>query len=248
MRHLLLTLIFAIVFSVSAYSVDKEGVNQVSRMTRLPAGRVAKMAESIEKKEEATGLIRRRMFKEGYALLESITVENGFSKRSADGALYYLSRSYKIAGDYKRSLEILKKMANNDEGWKRTFANDDIAEGEAIVYFEKSGDKARILKFIESIKKDKKNLLPPKGFELEYFARIIRLYEMIGDVDQAQELTAKYLSHYFSPEMMKLSNGILEDRRAGLQLLKEALLRDKQEGKNIYAQELINTTDYFGFV
>jgi hypothetical protein len=46
----------------------------------------------------------------------------------------------------------------------------------------------------------------------------------------------------------KEPSSIVKRRQEGLKLLKEALLRDKQEGKNIYAQELINTTDYFGFV
>ena len=73
-------------------------------------------------------------------------------------------------------------------------------------------------------------------------AIIIRLRETAGEIDEALAL----VEQYFSKKSLAFHQST--KTREGLKLLKEALLRDKREGANIYAQELINTTDYFGFV
>lgn len=231
--------IFTLCASLS-FATDSDQVGQVSHITGIAPNRIAKMKENFVKCAQATDLIREKKFDEGFAILQAITYQNGFEKIEVEGALFDLAIGYKIAGQYELALKTFQNLSSR--GWKKSTLESYFAEVKAIIDFKANGDKKPILDFVDWFKGQNKPFFPPKGFELDRLARVIRLLEMTGEIDSALELVEQYFSE------KSLAWHTDQKTRTGLALLKQALLRDKQENKNIYAQELINTTDYFGFV
>ena len=239
--------IMMVLFVPTAFSDGQDEVSQVARITGVSPSRVAKIKESSDKGVFAFDLVRKKQFDQAYAVLKTIAYENGFRKVDVEGAIYQIALSYKIAGDYQRSYETLQNLSNL--GWSNSTLENHFRELKAIMDFQTSSDKKPVLDFVEWFKSQNKPFFPPKGFELDRLARVIRPLEMANEIDRALELVEQYHAVYFPKKGFKKEpSSIVKRRQEGLKLLKEALLRDKQEGKNIYAQELINTTDYFGFV
>ena len=234
-------------FVPTAFSDGQDEVSQVARITGVSPSRVAKIKEGSDKGVFAFDLVRKKQFDQAYAVLKTITYENGFRKVDVEGAIYQIALSYKIAGEYQYSYETLQKLS--ELGWSKSTLEDDLLEVKTIIDFQANGDKKPVLDFVEWFKSQNEPFFPPKGFELDRLARVVRLLEMANEIDRALELVEQYHAVYFPKQGFKKEpSGIVKRRQEGLKLLKEALLRDKRENKNIYAQELINTTDYFGFV
>jgi hypothetical protein len=232
------------IFSVGVVSAaDVVEVEQLSRIAGNKPSKISKIAEAMDKEREACRLARGKNFEQAMQILDEITVVNDFDYQSERYARITKIDTMVLKGDYKKAYEIVSKL--NAE---RRMNIDYVAFIKAMSDFEATGESQYLVKYIDQYNERNKNIIPPKVYDLNYLRRTVRLFEMAGEIDQALVLVEQYNAAYFPKNGFKKEpSGIVKKRREGLKLLKEALLRDKQEGKNIYAQELINTTDYFGF-
>lgn len=232
-----LLLLFMSAFGTNLFAAIRDDIDRVAQITGNEPSRVAKIAEAVDRKAEARKLARHSEFDAAIRVLAPISRQNGFElddERAADftkvGVLI-LKGDYEIANEIANQLNAEKKL-NPD--WMSFI--------EALYKFNATGKKAHLTDYVRGYNSRNPNIIPPKVYDLNYLNRCIRVLEMAGEIDRAIDLVDEYLS----PKSLKFHQS--ENTREGLRLLKEALLRDKQEVKNIYAQELINTTDYFGFV
>lgn len=142
-----------------------------------------------------------------------------------------------VSGDFQIAYQLMVDLNN-----ERRLSEDYFHFIKAMADFKAAGDSKFLLTYIELYNSRNQNIIPPKVHDLNYLSRMVRFFEMAGEIDKASAL----VEEYFSEKSLKFHQR--PKTREGFKLLKEALLRDKREGKNIYAQQLINTTDYFGFV
>lgn len=243
----LLKIISAVAFifitsSVGFCSLD-ESVSEVSKITGVKAGRVAKIAQLSYTLEEALKLALSGKTDEALLKASEISINTGFKaddvKQAKSTKFQILKRAYR----YNDALAIGKELSDYHPNFRIR-----EEEARALAGYQSKREKQVIYNFLDLFLKKNEKLLPPRVHNLNTLAIIIRMYETMGDIDEALVWVEKYRSYYFPKKEKKKPSGVSQKKREGLNLLKEALLRDKAEGKNTYAQELINTTDYFGFV
>lgn len=244
-RKFYLLMILSLFFiSRYAYAVDQKQVEQVTNITGIQPGRVAKMAEAIEKMDQAVRLAIAKKFGRALAVLDEITTSNGFLYDDDRGARITKIDVFIHQGNYAKAKDVMEKL--NSE---RLLDENFVAYVRALDEFSRTKDPEVLLLCVEDYKKTNPNIIPPQTHDFAYLARTVRLFEMANEIDQALALVEQYFVVYFPKDGFKREpSGIVKKQQEGLLLLKESLLRDKEESKNIYAQELINTTDYFGFV
>jgi hypothetical protein len=236
-KALLLFIIFMIIAAGIVFAANVVTANQLSEITKNKPSKVAKMSEAIRKMSEACRLARNKNYEQAMRILDEITVKSDFDYEGERYARITQIETMVLKGDYKKAYEIASKL--NSE---RLLNDDYMAFIKALRDFEETKEPRYLLSCIDQYNKRNQNVIPPKVYDLTYLSRTVRLLEMAGEIDRALDLTEQY----FSKKSLKFYNS--PKTREGFTLLKEALLRDKREGKNIYAQELINTTDYFGLV
>jgi tetratricopeptide (TPR) repeat protein len=226
------------------HAAGRSQIDQVSEITGIEHNRVAQLVELQDAVSRAAIYSRAGKYDEAVSEVKKISSGAGFKEDDVKRAKVTLFQIHKRAGHYEEAREVGEDLMRYHPIYE--LRHD---EARALLSCQQgSCDRELIRRFVEDYYEWKKGGLPPKGHDLMALAVLIRLYEAAGDIDQAFELVEKYHDHYFSRRILKHQNNIINNKRKGLKLLKEALLRDKAEVKNHYAQELINTTDYFGFV
>lgn len=238
------SLLFLCLLNTNIYAIEQETVSQLSQMTGVKQNRTAKIVELHETLTSASSLSRAGKYEDAVSQAEKITAETGFNADDIKQAKATLFEIHKRAGNYEMAVEVGKELVRYHPVFN-------LWRDEATVLLSCQQDKCDqqlIDQFIKEFYKEKKVVLPPNGHDLMALAVLVRVYEVANKIDQAFELVNKYHGYYFSKKMLQYQNAIINRQREGLELLKQALDRDEQENKNIYAQELINTTDYFGFV
>lgn len=223
--------------SFNVLAVDQEAVNQVSRITGVEQSRMSKIVELSDTLALAADYSRQNKYNEAVSVVDKISLENGYALDDVRRAQITLFLIHKRAGRYEEARSLAGSLVQ--KSWLIQEAYD---EANALFTFQKTRDKKPINQFLDEYYKKNKKILPPKVHDLSMLAIIIRLRETAGEIDQSLELVEEYLSK----KSLKFHQS--QKTREGLNLLKEALLRDKRDGKNIYGQDLINRTDYFGFV
>jgi len=235
-----ISLVFLFLSCVSpliGFATDQSQIAKVAQITGVSSSKVAKMAEAIDTMAEARRYARAKNFEKAIQLLSIITTANGFKYDDERFARMTIADVRVLSGDYEKAYEITLEL--NKE---RALLDDYLNFMKAMADFSSNKDPGMLLAYIENYNSKNKTVIPPKSYGLNYLSRTVRFFEMAGEIDQALDL----VDQYFSEKSLKFHQR--EKTREGLRLLKEALLRDKREGKNVYAQGLINTTDYFGFV
>lgn len=244
MKIKLSTIVFlTLVVGPLCFADYQEQATQVSKVTGVAANKVAKMAEAMDKINTAMRHANLKKFEQAFDLLDDITVANGFDFEDERRARMTKAETYILAGNYRAAYDI-----TTESNAVRQLLPEYVDFIKALAYFSDNKDPKVLLNYIELYNSKNKNIIPPKVYNSNYLTRMVRLYEMEGEIDEALKLVDNFQNHYSSKKMLKHQNAIIKRKREGLKLLEEALLRDKQDGKNIYAQEFINTTNYFGFV
>jgi hypothetical protein len=236
-------LFLALIVGPLCFADYQEQAAQVSKVTGVATNNVAKMAEAMDKWRTAMKLAQAKQYDEAFTLLDEITVKNGFDYENERQAKITKIETMILAGDFAEAYRTALEL--NEE---RALLEEYLGFIKAMADFSANKDSKNLLNYIELFNSKNKNIIPPKVYNSNYLSRMVRLYEMAGEIDKALRLVRDFQSYYFSKKMLSHQNAIINRKREGLELLEEALLRDKQENKNIYAQEFINTTDYFGFV
>jgi hypothetical protein len=224
-------------FAITLYAMSGDDIDHVAQITGNKPNRVAQLAEIVDREAEARRLARSGSFDAAVATLTPISRQNGFKMDDERGAEITAVGIYVVKGDYATAHQLTQKM-NKEKRLQEEY----VAFIKAMYDFDETGNKAVLLEHVKYYNFKNPNITPPIVHDLNYLNRMIRVLEMAGEIDQTLALVDEYLS----PKSLKFHQR--EKTREGFKLLKEALLHDKEEGKNIYAQELINTTDYFGFV
>ena len=238
-----LTVIF---ISCNVQAADNETVTQLSRITGGDKTRVAKIVEAHEIKTIARSLSSEGKYADAVAEINKVIENPGYLEDDRTLAKVTLFEIHKRAKNYADAANVMREMIPIHRTYKMRY-------DEAMILLSCQQGKCdhRLMEqFISDYYAVNDAALPPKGNNTLFLAVPVRVYEAAGKIDRALDLVEKYYQLYFpngKPPKKKLSD-IGERKREGVILLKEALLRDKKEAKNIYAQELINTTDYFGFV
>lgn len=238
---------FFVLFSTVQFlfAIENDAADQISKMTGVPKARTSKIIEQSYILERARKYAREGNIDAAVSEIKKVSLESGFSAQDVKEANINLFDAYKRAGMYRdaeKVAEILIQSSNFFETW--------LEEARALAVFQETNDRKLIDSFLSAYFERNKKLLPPKAYDLSMLAIIVRMYETIDEINEALAWAEKYYQLYFpnGKPLKKELSGVGKKRREGIVLLKEALLRDKAENKNIYAQELINTTEYFGFV
>lgn len=220
------------------YASDLEKTQQINSITRVGESRVSKIIELQEILTSAANLSRKGEYEKAVNLVSKVAAGSGFQRNDIKSAMVNLVQIHKRAAHYEEASIVAKDLIQ----YHPVF-NTDYYEASYLLSCQREACDSELFdKFIKSFYKEKEVILPPKGHDLMSLAILVRVYEVSNQIDKALGLVDDYLSKKSFKFHQRART------REGLKLLKEALLRDKREGKNVYAQELINTTDYFGFV
>lgn len=231
-------LLFIFVMLSPVYAVNRETVNQIDGITKVGENRVSKIVELREILTSAADLSRNGEYQKAVDLVNKITAETGFQRNDIKSSKVTLFQIHKRASNYKEAV-----LVGEDLTQYHPVFNLRYQEANYLLSCQRGACNETFFdEFMKGFYKEKEVILPPKGHDLMSLAILVRIYEVSNQIEKALGL----VEEYFSEESLKFHKR--QKTREGLKLLKEALLRDKREGKNIYAQQLINTTDYFGFV
>lgn len=243
--NLLILILWSAVMPVyGSATVDESTISELAKATGLKESRISKIAQLSYSLEEAVHLALSGQTDRALVKVSEINLNSGFKVDDVKQAKSTKYNILKRAGRYEEALIVGRWLSDYHPNFKVR-----EEEASALLTYQKSGDSKVIHIFLEGYFKNNKKILPPKGHDLTMLAIIVRMYETVGDIDQALVWVEKYIKVYFPKKGFdKEPSGIVKKHQQGLRLLKQALLRDKAESKNIYAQGLINTTEYFGFV
>ena len=187
-----------LVFPSQFIYADQSEVDQVSKITGNEPGRVAKLAEAMERKAQARSLARSKQFIEAIKSIEPISRQNGFSVDDERGARITAIDISVIKGDYEAAHGVLTELNSQKP------LNDDYVNFVRAMYdFDKTRKANILLNFISDYKKRNKNIVPPKTFDLTYLSRTVRLFEMANEINQALELVEQYRTYYFPKKIEK---------------------------------------------
>lgn len=143
-------------------------------------------------------------------------------------------------GKYQEALDKLKN--NPYRNPKHEYGNDHIAELEALVEYQKTGDPKAVYEYIRGYQEKYRKGIPPSGFGTTYVETILRLYDTIGDQTAGIVLTDECLDFIYkqNPKFEKVNNseeaaryikygdpnGILQK----YYLIREGFEKDKAQG------------------
>ena len=141
--------------SFNALAVDRETVDQVSRITGIEHTRMSKIVELSDTLASARQYSREKKYKEAISEVMKITPEFGFTLDDGQQAQVTLFSIHMRAGRYEEALKLAKELVQ-----KRWLVDDCYNEANALFIYQNTGNKKIIDKFInEYYQKNKINYL-----------------------------------------------------------------------------------------